>query len=96
MPADKAARCNLPTAQKSEKQEQNGLLAGKRSLGLGPSPEFRVDSLQRVGGTQRLPLRNRKSGKGEEFVAGFLEAGADGLATQLPLAGKTKYFSVFT
>ena len=29
---------------------------------------------------------DRKSGKGEKFVAGFLEAGADGLATQLPLA----------
>src|SRR5580658_6520563 len=42
-----------------------------------------------LGGAQRLPLRNRKGGKGEEFVAGFLEAGADGLATQLPLAGKS-------
>jgi hypothetical protein len=88
VPADEPAQGNLAAAQEAEKQKQNRLLAGKRSLGLGPPPEFLVDSLQRVGGAQRLPLRNRKSGKGKELVAGFLEASADGLAARLPLARK--------
>jgi hypothetical protein len=33
-----------------------------------------LHSLQRIGGAQRLPLRKRESGTGEEFAAGFLEA----------------------
>ena len=36
--------------------------AGEGSLGLGPPTELLVDSLQRVGGAQRLPLRDREIG----------------------------------
>src|SRR6202022_3989629 len=45
-----------------------------------------VDPFQRVGGPQRFPLRGWESGEGEEFVTGLLEADADRLAAQFPLA----------
>ena len=86
MPADEAAQRDLAAAQESEEQEQNRLFIGERGLGFGPPPELLVDPLQRIGGAQRLPLRKRESYEGKELVAGLLEAGADRVAAQLPLA----------
>ena len=86
MPAVEAAQRNLAAAQESEEQEQHGLFTGQRSLGFGPPAKLLVDPFQRIGGAQRFPLRARETGKGEEFVAGLLEAGTDRLAAQFPLA----------
>src|SRR5712691_12405699 len=69
-----------------EEQEQHGLFTGKRSLSFGPPAKLLVDPFQRVGGPQRFPLRGWESGEGEEFVTGLLEADADRLAAQCPLA----------
>jgi hypothetical protein len=74
----------LAAAQQTEQQKQNRFFVWQRSLGFGPPPELLVDSLQRIGGAQRLPLRKRESGKGEELVASLLEAGANRSAPQLP------------
>jgi hypothetical protein len=58
LPADQAAQRDLAAAQEAEEQEQNRFFAGQRSLGFGPPAKLLVDSLQRIGGAQRLPLRN--------------------------------------
>src|SRR5215472_3443374 len=86
VPADQPAQLHLAAAQESEQQEQDCLLVRERSLGLGPPAKLLVYPLQRVGGAQRLPLRDRVGRKGEQFVAGFLEAFDDRLTAQPPLA----------
>ena len=48
-----------------------------------------LDSLQRIGGAQRLPLREREASESEELITGFLETLIDRLAGQLPLARET-------
>jgi len=53
---------------------------------LVPPPELLVDSLQRVGGPRRFPLRGRKGSKGKQLVAGFFETLIHRLAAQLPFA----------
>src|SRR5579864_9636193 len=57
VPADQTAQPHFTAAQEAEEQQQNCLLVRQRGLGFGPPPELLVDSLQRVGGAQRLPLR---------------------------------------
>src|SRR5260370_22281414 len=86
LPTDQTAQLYLTAVQEAEEQEQHGLFTGQRSLGFGPPAKLLVDPFQRVGGPQRFPLRGWKSGEGEEFVTGLLEADADRLAAQFPLA----------
>ena len=77
-----------PLRSRPNSKSRNRFFVWQRRLGFGPPPELLVDPLQRIGRAQRLPLRKRESGKGEEFVAGLLEAGADRSAPQLPFVRK--------
>jgi hypothetical protein len=74
-PAIEAAQADLPADHEAEEQDQRGVLAGQRALGL--HAELFVQALNEVGRAQRLPLALREPEEGEQFVAAFLEAADD-------------------
>jgi hypothetical protein len=83
-PVDRS-HLHLTTAQRAEEQQQNRVLTGQTGLCLRTATEFPANSLERIRGAQRFPLRLRKAQKGEEVIARFLEALDDRGAAQPPL-----------
>src|SRR5437016_12127956 len=85
MPPIDLSHLHLAAAEQSEEQQQDRVLTGQRGLCLRAATEFTVDSLERICGAQRFPLRLRKAQKGEEVIAGFLQALHDSGTAQPPL-----------
>src|SRR5262249_41275503 len=81
---------DLAAAEQSEEQQHDGILPWKTRLRLRAPAELLVDALEGVRRTQRLPLRAWKAQKGEELVAGLLQALHHRRAAQLPLLGEPR------
>src|SRR5262249_45069381 len=58
----------------AEEQDQRGVFARQRALRFHASAKLLVESLNRVRGSQRLPLRFREAIEREEFAAAFSKA----------------------
>src|SRR5439155_24596587 len=74
----------VPAAQKTEEEQEDGVLGGHQPLRLGAAAELLVDALERVRRPQRLPLRRGKAQEGEELVPSLLEARHHRRAAQAP------------
>jgi hypothetical protein len=75
----------MTAAQQTKEQQEDGLLPRQARLGFGPASKLPVDPLERIRRAQRLPLQLRKAEKGEEIIAGLVQAFHDGWTAQAPL-----------
>src|SRR5271155_4720385 len=86
VPSVDLAHGDLTRGEERPEQHGGGFGAGQDSLGLYPALEFFVQSLDRVRGSDRLPLARREPRECEQLVARFLQAVGDGAAFEAPLA----------
>src|SRR5262245_39761133 len=82
---DQGSEFYLSASEQTKQQQQHGFLTRQACLRFRSAAEFLVDSLERVGGPQRFPLRGGKGQKGEQLLAGFLQALHYCWTPQLPL-----------
>ncbi len=68
------AQLDLPACHEAEEQDQGRVFGRERTLRLHAAPDFFVGPLDRVRGSQRLPLRFGEGEEREEFVAAFPQA----------------------
>ena len=74
LPSVDFAHRDLTGREQRPKQHGCGLGRGQHRLGFYPTLELLMEPFDRVGGACALPLAAGQPGKGEEPVAGFLEA----------------------
>jgi hypothetical protein len=84
-PAVDPAQGDLARGEQRPQQHRGSLGTGQQALGLDPTLELLVETLDGIGGAQRAPLLGRVGHEGEQALAGFLQALGDRRAPQLPL-----------
>src|SRR5712692_7067947 len=73
-PAVDPAQLDLPAGHEAKEQDQCGVLGRQRALRLHAAPEFLVEPLDRIRGSQRLPLGAWEPEEREQFVTAFPQA----------------------
>ena len=70
-PAVDPAQRDLPAGHEAKEQDQCRVLGRQRALRLHAAPEFLVGPLDRIRGSQRLPLGAWEPEEREQFVTAF-------------------------
>src|SRR5437660_6575729 len=83
-PAIDLAHVDLAGGKQGPEQHGRGVRRWQQGLRLAASLELFVQPLDRVGGASAAPLTWRQPGKGEEPVAGFLQALGNGAVLEPP------------
>src|SRR5438477_3843430 len=71
LPTVDLAQLDLPARHEAEEQDERRVLGGQRALRLHASSELLVEPLNRVRGSQRLPLGAWEPEEREQFVTAF-------------------------
>jgi len=85
-PAVDPAQLDLPAGHEAKEQDQCRVLGRQRALRLHAAPEFLVDPLDRIRGSQRLPLGAWEPEEREQFVTAFPQARYDARTPLAPRA----------
>lgn len=86
LPSVDLAHGDLARGEQRPEQHGGGFGAGQHGLGIDAALEFLMQGLDRVRGTDRLPLVRRETREGEQPVASLLQAVGDGAAFEPPFA----------
>ena len=86
MPAIDLAHVDLSGSEQCPKQHGGGIGRWQHGLGLDPSLELLVQSLNGIGGAHAAPLTWWQTREGEEQVTSFLQAVGDGAVLEPPFA----------
>src|SRR5437762_219405 len=74
LPAVDPAQPDPPAGHEAEEQDHRRVLGGQRALRFHASAKFLMEPLNRVGGSQRLPLLFREPEERQELLAAFPQA----------------------